>query len=82
MIPKISFISLYRFIDNKYKKYSNQEIDTLHSLQNSIYELKEGDSITISRQNDNSLTLDVPDYMDNEIEKNCLYGGVDYEKED
>ena len=82
MIPKISFTSQYRFIDNKYQNYFNQEIGTIHSLQSSIYKLKEGDSVTITRQNDSSLTLNVPDYLDGAIENHCLWSGIEYKKED
>ena len=82
MIQKISFTSKYSFIKNRYdhQKYTNQEVNITRSLQSQLSNLKDGDSITISRKKER-LIMDVPKYMDSDVETFCIYSGVDYEKE-
>jgi len=81
MIQKISFTSQYGFVENKLQKYSNQEVNITHALQHNLFNLQEGDEITISRNNEGFMNLRVPNYMDSDIETFCLYSGIAYKKE-
>ena len=79
MIQRITFGSNYLFTNKSDNGRRNPSAIAANVVQTNLMYLKNEDTISITKKQD-GYGIEVPNYMDKDIENSCLFSGLKYIK--